>query len=142
MGKTDYMRPRPAWMKGKGQGAAAALALLALVAPRLITAAPLDLLEPAGSPADPSEAATDNFPGSAFFFAEGAFDPAPGAQAVQSRHVLELDSAQAAPAMTFRGRTSLDHYRALNCLTSRRGAGGAEPGAQPAMARQHMRRCL
>lgn len=95
----------------------AGLALLALVAPRLITAAPLDLIA-TGKVHDPAEFAADNFPGSAFFFAEGAFDPVPGALTVQSEHVMGLDTVQAAPAGLFRGLTTLDSARALNCLTS------------------------
>lgn len=96
------------------------LALLALIAPRFITAAPLDLLESdrAHAIVDPAEEAGDNFPGSAFFFAEGAFDPAPGVKTVQTTHVLGLDAVAAAPAAAFRGLTPLDSYRALNCLTS------------------------
>lgn len=96
----------------------AALALLALAAPRLITAAPLDLLSTPAAEDDPAEKPGQNFPGSAFFFAQGAFDPAPGTATIQSEHVLGLDAVQAAPAMAFRGLTALDSYRALNCLTS------------------------
>ncbi|MDI1295874.1 MAG: cell wall hydrolase, partial [bacterium] len=95
------------------------LAVLALVAPRLITAAaPLDMLEAPGARTDPAEDAGANFPGSAFFYAEGAFDPVPGALTVQSEHVMGLEAVTAAPAMAFRGLTGLDSYRALNCLTS------------------------
>lgn len=101
-----------------GHGAVAALALLALAAPRLITAAPLDLLAASGTEDDHAERAGENFPGSAFFFAEGAFDPVPGAATLRSEHVLGLDAVHAAPAMAFRGLTALDSYRALNCLTS------------------------
>lgn len=103
---------------GARHGAIAALALFALAAPRLITAAPLDLLAASASEDDPAEHPGENFPGSAFFFAQGAFDPAPGAATIQSEHVLGLDAVQAAPAMAFRGLTALDSYRALNCLTS------------------------
>lgn len=101
------------------RGAWGALALLALAAPRFLTAAPLDMLD--GSAArtiDPSEQAGLTFPGSAFFFAEGAFDPVPGALTVQSEHVMGLAEVQAAPATLFRGITGVDSYRALNCLTS------------------------
>ncbi|WP_313807960.1 cell wall hydrolase [Sphingobium sp.] len=103
---------------GTGHGAIAALALFALAAPRLITAAPLDLLATSRAEDDPAEKPGDNFPGSAFFFAEGAFAPVPGAVTQHSEHVLGLDAVQAAPAMAFRGLTALDSYRALNCLTS------------------------
>lgn len=96
----------------------ALLALCALVAPRLITAAPLDLLEGSAAPVDPAEQPGDNFPGSAFFYAEGAFDPVPGVEIVQSKHVLGLDAVKAAPAAVFRGLTAVDGYRAANCLTN------------------------
>ncbi|MEC3910491.1 cell wall hydrolase [Sphingobium sp. CR2-8] len=104
----------------KGHGAILMIALLALVAPRLITAAPLDMLggDRAAAAADPSEDSGANFPGSAFFYAQGAFDPVPGVATVQSEHVLGLDEVKAAPAMVFRGLTGVDSYRALNCLTS------------------------
>lgn len=95
----------------------AALALLALAVPRLITAAPLDLLADASARATPAEDASANFPGSAFFFAQGMFDSLPSRPG-DSRHVLALDETQAAPATAFRGATPLDSYRALNCLTS------------------------
>lgn len=95
-------------------------ALLGLLAPRLITAAPLDLLNggEAATAIDPAEQPGDNFPGSAFFFAEGAFDPAPGTETLRSQHVLGLDSVSAAPSARFQGLTAIDRYRALNCLTS------------------------
>lgn len=102
----------------KAKGGLAALALFALVAPRLITAAPLDMLDGEALPVDPAEQPGDNFPGSAFFYAEGAFDPVPGVETVQSKHVLGLDAVKAAPAAIFRGITALDNYRALNCLTN------------------------
>lgn len=94
------------------------LALLAVALPRLLPAAPLDMLTSRAIHPDRTEMLGENFPGSAFFFAEGAFDPTPDAQVIQSRNVLGLDSVTAAPAMIFRGATALDSYRALNCLTS------------------------
>ncbi|MDX3901377.1 MAG: cell wall hydrolase [Sphingobium sp.] len=93
-------------------------ALLALALPRLLPAASLDLLQGAQDRPDPVETAGQNFPGSAFFFAQGAFDPVPDAPAAISDHVLPLDKVQAAPAAIFRGLTALDGYRALTCLTS------------------------
>lgn len=101
-----------------GRGALAALALLALGLPRLLPAASLDLMQVAQDHPDPAEIAGDNFPGSAFFFAQGAFDPLPDAPASTDSHVLPLDKVQVAPAAVFRGITALDSYRALNCLTS------------------------
>lgn len=96
-----------------------AAALLALALSRLITAAPLDLLgaRAEGTP-NPVEQAGATFPGSAFFFAEGAFDAVAKVTAADSPHVLGLEEAQAAPAAIFRGSTPLDSYRALNCLTA------------------------
>ncbi|MET0370325.1 MAG: cell wall hydrolase [Sphingobium sp.] len=96
----------------------AILALLALAIPRLLTATPLDLVAASHALDDPAERSGQNFPGSAFFFAEGAFDPVPGALTVQSEHVMGLDQVEAAPAGLFRGMTALDDLRALNCLTS------------------------
>lgn len=101
-----------------GRGALAALALLALGLPRLLPAASLDLMQVAQDHPDPAEIAGDNFPGSAFFFAQGAFDPLPDAPTSTDSHVLPLDKVQVAPAAVFRGITALDSYRALNCLTS------------------------
>ena len=101
------------WQAGLG-----ALALAALVLPHLITAAPLDLLDAERAMPDPAEQAGANFPGSAFFFAEGAFAPVPGALTIQSPHVMGLAEVKAAPAAVFRGLSATDSYRALNCLTS------------------------
>ena len=104
----------------KGRGAIIGFALLALAAPRFITAAPLDMLDAdhVRHSIDPAEESAANFPGSAFFFAQGAFDPVPGVETVQTQHVLGLDAVKAAPAAIFRGITPLDSYRAVNCLTS------------------------
>ncbi|SCW40341.1 Cell Wall Hydrolase [Sphingobium faniae] len=112
------MQSRVAAKGWKLHGALAAMALAVLAAPHLITAAPLDMLDTPLALTDPAEEAGQNFPGSAFFFAQGAFDPVPGAQAAQSPHVMSLAKVRAAPAMAFRGLTALDSYRALNCLTS------------------------
>lgn len=102
-----------AWL---GHGVVLAVALGTLVMPRLIAAAPLDLLK--GMPiADPAEDAGENFPGSAFFFAQDALN-SPAPLTPRGEHVMALDTVSAAPAMVFRGRTALDSYRALNCLTS------------------------
>ena len=103
---------------GTRHGTLAALALLALAAPRLITAAPLDLLDEAAAREDLAEEAGANFPGSAFFFAQGLFDRLPAPQPGSNPAVLTLDASPAAPAAAFRGMTALDSYRALNCLTS------------------------
>lgn len=114
------MQPLAGVRQWTGHGAIGLIALTILIAPRLITAAPLDMLGSthAQLSGDPAEKADANFPGSAFFFAEGAFDPAPGVATVQSEHVLGLDEVAAAPTTVFRGLTGLDSYRALNCLTS------------------------
>lgn len=112
------MRAFPRISGWKGRVAIAAAVAIALVAPRLITAAPLDMLDGDQAALDPAEQVGATFPGSAFFYAEGAFDPVPGVETVQSQHVLGLDAVVAAPAAIFRGVTPLDSYRALNCLTS------------------------
>lgn len=67
---------------------------------------------------NPIESAAATFPGSAFFFAEGAFDPAPDASAANSPHVMALRQVETALSSPFHGKTALDRYRALGCLTS------------------------
>ena len=98
------------------------LAVLALVVPHILpnaTVGALDLLQGRDSVADSTELSADNFPGSAFFFAEGAFDPAPDVTNTPSTGtVLALSRSPSAPVTAFRGLTALDRYRALNCLTS------------------------
>lgn len=97
------------------------LAALVVAVPRLLTAAPLGALDGlglSGPTIDRTELSDQNFPGSAFFFAEGAFDPVPGAKVISNEHVLGLDDGPAAPALAFRGLTAVDGYRALHCLTS------------------------
>ncbi|RVT42035.1 cell wall hydrolase [Sphingobium algorifonticola] len=98
------------------------LALLAVVLPHLLPAATvgaLDLLAGSALEPDSTELSADNFPGSAFFYAEGAFDPAPDLDtAASTGPVLALGRSPAAPATPFRGLTALDRYRALHCLTS------------------------
>ena len=66
-----------------------ALALTALALPRLITAAPLDMLADARSRYAVSEKAGENFPGSAYFFADDMFQDLPAASG-SSPHVLKL----------------------------------------------------
>ena len=112
----------PAGFARRGRGVWLALAILAIVLPHLLPAATigaLDLLKGPAVVADSSEVSADNFPGSAFFYAEGAFDPAPDTNAATSSGpVLALGRTQAAPVTAFRGLTAIDRYRALNCLTS------------------------
>ena len=95
----------------------AVLALTALALPRLITAAPLDMLADARARDDVAERAGENFPGSAYFFADDIFQDLPDSVG-NSRHVLKLATIDAAPAAACRGKTPLDSYRAVNCLTS------------------------
>jgi hypothetical protein len=95
----------------------AALALMAVAVPRLITAAPLDVLADASGRNEGAEMPGENFPGSAYFFADDMFQDPP-AIAGSSKHVLRLDTVPAAPVSVFRGLTPLDAYRAVNCLTS------------------------
>ena len=97
--------------------ALAVLALTALALPRLITAAPLDMLADATARDDIAERPSENFPGSAYFFADAIFQDLPATPG-NSEHVLKLDTVEAAPAAAFRGQTPLDSYRAINCLTS------------------------
>lgn len=81
--------------------------------------------------ANPSEMASETFPGSAYFFAQDAFapiDPTPpqaGDPAVtalspgsHSPHVLQIDNGPAALSMPMRGLTFLDQARALQCMTN------------------------
>ncbi|GLV20404.1 hypothetical protein TomMM35A_02640 [Sphingobium sp. TomMM35A] len=93
------------------------LALTALALPRLITAAPLDMLADVRARDDVAERAGENFPGSAYFFADDIFQDLPDSVG-NSPHVLKLATIDAAPAAAFRGKTPLDSYRAVNCLTS------------------------
>ena len=93
------------------------LALTALALPRLITAAPLDMLADVRARDDVAERAGENFPGSAYFFADDIFQGLPDSVG-NSPHVLKLATIDAAPAAAFRGKTPLDSYRAVNCLTS------------------------
>jgi hypothetical protein len=68
------------------------------------------------------------FTGSAYFFAEGAFDPAPGIDAGAAnglgtqwrgnRHILAIDIGPTAAAYRFTGRSATDRMRALSCLTN------------------------
>jgi hypothetical protein len=95
----------------------AALALIALAVPRLITAAPLDALADAARKTSAAEAPGENFPGSAYFFADDMFPVQPH-DAEDSEHVLKFEGGAVAPAGAFRGQTPLDSYRAVNCLTS------------------------
>ncbi len=95
----------------------AVLVLTALALPRLITAAPLDMLADARSRDEVAERASENFPGSAYFFADNVFQALPDSPE-NSRHVLKLATIDAAPAAAFRGKSALDSFRAVNCLTS------------------------
>ncbi len=104
-----------------GRGGWILILLLALAVPRLLEAmplGPLDLMRATEPAPGRSEAAGETFPGSAFFFAEGAFDPIADVANRNSEHVYELDAGPAALAGAFRGVSTLDDYRALNCLTS------------------------
>jgi len=80
----------------------------------------LDLLarEPDPRP-NPIENPRETFTGSAFFFAENAFHPDPGAStAGDTRHIWALRRVETALSVPYAGVTALDRYRALNCLTS------------------------
>ncbi|MDX3908687.1 MAG: cell wall hydrolase [Sphingobium sp.] len=95
-----------------------ALALLARQVMPAATLGALDLVSGPPSPGSDHDRARENFPGSAFFYVEGAFDPAPDVAFANDTHVLALSSSPAALALPFRARSALDQYRATNCLTS------------------------
>jgi len=69
-----------------------------------------------------AELAAHNFPGSAYFYVEGAFDPAPEVERdtghTRNPHIFMLKKTVAPSSAAFTGKTALDSYRALNCLTS------------------------
>lgn len=125
-------RPAPgAWARIDARWAFVFAALLLVAAPRLWPSASahlfvaLDRMARDGSfAAQPPETAAQNFPGSAFFYAEGAFAPvgsAPGASGpapAETPHVLQLSRTASAPSFTYDGLSALDRYRALACLTS------------------------
>ncbi|MGK2911519.1 MAG: cell wall hydrolase [Sphingobium sp.] len=98
-------------------GGVIGLAMLAGVALQLLPSASLGALDVLNEPAsyDLGESAGDNFPGSAFFYAQGAFSPL---SARDSAHVTALGESSPALAVPFRGVTAVDRYRATNCLTS------------------------
>lgn len=100
------------------------LAAILIGAPRMLPAAisPIDALSapptgPAPTLDGPAERAQDNFPGSAYFFAEGAFDPAPQIAQSNDPHVYAIDPGAAASTYVFRAASAGDSLRALNCLT-------------------------
>jgi hypothetical protein len=67
---------------------------------------------------NPIETAGMTFPGSAFFYAEGAFARGEQAPVNRNPHILVLRRVAAAEGHAFTGLTTLDRYRAVNCLTS------------------------
>jgi hypothetical protein len=87
-----------------------------------------DAAGPAISIANLIERPGETFPGSAYFFAQGAFDPASGTEAgttngldaqwLGNRHILAIDIGPAAAAYSFVGKGAVDRYRALSCLTN------------------------
>jgi len=101
-------------------GGAVLFALLGAGGLRSASYASLDLLARQPDPRpNPIESARDTFTGSAYFYAEGAFDIAPQAPAGNdTRHILALRPVETALSAPFSGTTPLDRYRALNCLTS------------------------
>ncbi len=101
---------------------------------------PIALGDTASPPADEGQAAAmsslanraeqagQTFPGSAYFFAEGAFDSAraAGGGAVNgldpqwqgNKHILAIDIGPPAAPYRFVGRTVTDRLRAISCLTN------------------------
>ncbi|MBB6123595.1 cell wall hydrolase [Sphingobium subterraneum] len=103
--------------------------LLLIAAPRFWPSASAHLFfaldsvtEERNASSQPLETAGQNFPGSAFFFAEGAFSPIgrPDIRSAPSAvpHVLQLSRTTEAPPFAMAGLSALDRYRALACLTS------------------------
>jgi len=92
---------------------------------RMVLAAPA---EQRVSIANLIETPGETFTGSAYFFAQGAFDPEPGAEANAAngleahwrgnRHILAIDIGPAAEPYRFTGRSATDRMRALSCLTN------------------------
>ncbi|MEO8722420.1 MAG: cell wall hydrolase [Sphingobium sp.] len=97
------------------------VALALLIAPRIVTGTAFGALD-AETVAAPRVQAVEtpgaSFPGSAFFFAEGAFAPAPGSTGLDSADIFVLQRVTAAAPISFIGATAIDRYRAVNCLTS------------------------
>lgn len=100
--------------------AGATLVALAGMGLKSASYASLDRLADQPDPlVNPVETPGETFIGSAFFFAQGAFDADPQAEATTHMpHVLALRRVDTALAAPFAGATALDRYRALNCLTS------------------------
>src|SRR5262245_33450172 len=121
MGAT-FKRREPQTGKWLQRLALAALLLL-LLAPRMLPGAEIRALDAGGDFSDPvdpvalTQAPGHNFPGSAYFFAQGAFDARPVANA-DNPHIYQMESGPTAPALLFRAASSLDQGRALNCLTA------------------------
>ncbi|WP_070155312.1 cell wall hydrolase [Sphingobium phenoxybenzoativorans] len=96
-------------------------AVAIVLLPRLLPSGwtqPLDKPE-AKPPIILAGAAADNFPGSAYFLAEGAFTPIRNLTIGQSNpYIYRLDDGPTAPSVTFRGMTPVDRYRAANCLAA------------------------
>ncbi len=104
------------------RAAAATLAAGALVAPHVLPGAefrPLDAIAEQARTAGSADrdGASDNFPGSAYFFAEGAFMPEASVVEPSNPHIFALSTGPAAPAWRFRGATALDTLNAETCLT-------------------------
>jgi hypothetical protein len=80
---------------------------------------------PSGSQSAPfsqGPEAGQTFPGSAYFFADGAFDAhKDGSLAApwrDNRHILAIDIGPPAAPYRFTGRSAIDRMRALSCLTN------------------------
>lgn len=102
-------------------GITLAALFLALLVPHLSSYASLgslDLISGPDAPGTTYETPADNFPGSAFFYTDGAFDAAAGTPVQTGAHILALSNGPAAIATPFHARSALDQYRATSCLTS------------------------
>jgi len=110
------------------------LSLWRWIAPFLVLALLMRLIPLAlggfAEPENPDEAQADpmgqlgqRFPGSAYFYAEGALEPKANANGLPAqwrgnRHILPIDVGPSAVPYRYEGRTALDRVRALSCLTS------------------------
>lgn len=116
--------PPPGRRRGRSvrtlAGAAMLFALLGAGGLKGASYTSLDLLARKPDPRpNPIENPRETFTGSAFFFAEKAFEPDPAAStAGDTRHIWALRRVDAALSLPYAGITPLDRYRALNCLTS------------------------
>jgi hypothetical protein len=101
---------------------AAPLVIGLLVAPHVLPGAEI---RPLDAQAEQSRAegsadrdnAAENFPGSAYFFAEGALTPDASVIEPANPHIFALTTGPAAPSLRFQAASALDGLSAETCLT-------------------------